>query len=260
MISSCEGQRGDPKTRPPFPAQKGYLGMPTTVNNVETFCCVARILDNGPGWFAEIGSRGSTGTKLLSVSGDCSSPGVYEVPFGITLNELLTIVGAEDAGAVQVGGAAGRMVSPTEFHRTICYDDLATGGSMMVFGPNRNILKVALKFQDFFVDESCGYCTPCRVGTVLMQRKLEDIIEGRGQIGDLGYLQELGNTVRLTSRCGLGQTAANPVLTTIQAFRPAYEALLRKKSDEPCLPSFDIRAALEDSEGLVGRSSEVFAP
>ncbi|MGD0265440.1 MAG: NAD(P)H-dependent oxidoreductase subunit E [Candidatus Methylomirabilota bacterium] len=259
MISSCEGQRGDPKDRPPFPAQKGYLGMPTTVNNVETFCCVARILDNGPGWFADIGSRGSTGTKLLSVSGDCSSPGVYEVPFGIRLSDLLTMVGAEDAQAVQVGGAAGRMVSPAEFQRTICYDDLATGGSVMVFGPNRNILKVALKFMEFFLEESCGYCTPCRVGTVLMRRKLEEIIEGRGQIGDLEYLQELGSTMILASRCGLGQTAANPVLTTLQAFRPAYEALLRKKTAEPCLASFDIRAALQDAERLAGRSSEIFA-
>lgn len=259
MISSCEGQRGDPKDRPPFPAQKGYLGMPTTVNNVETFCCVARILDNGPGWFADIGSRGSTGTKLLSVSGDCSSPGVYEVPFGIKLSDLLTMVGAEDAQAVQVGGAAGRMVPPGEFQRTICYDDLATGGSVMVFGPNRDILRVALKFMEFFLEESCGYCTPCRVGTVLMRRKLEEIIEGRGETGDLEYLQELGGTMILTSRCGLGQTAANPVLTTLQAFRPAYEALLRKKADEPCLASFDIRAALQDAERLAGRSSEIFA-
>jgi [NiFe] hydrogenase diaphorase moiety large subunit len=259
LISSCEGQRGDPKDRPPFPAQKGYLGTPTTVNNVETFCCAARILDNGPGWFADIGSRGSTGTKLLSVSGDCSSPGVYEVPFGIRLSDLLGMVGAEDAQAVQVGGAAGRMVPPGEFQRTICYDDLATGGSVMVFGPSRNILKVALKFVDFFLEESCGYCTPCRVGTVLMRRKLEEIVEGRGEAGDLEYLQELGGTMILASRCGLGQTAANPVLTTLQAFRPAYEALLRKKTDEPCLASFDIRTALRDSERLVGRSSTLFA-
>ena len=259
LISSCEGLRGDPKDRPPFPAQKGYLGTPTTVNNVETFCCAARILDNGPGWFAEIGSRGSTGTKLLSVSGDCSSPGVYEVPFGIKLSELLGMVGAEDAPAVQMGGPAGRMVSPGEFQRTICYDDLATGGSVMVFGPNRDILKVALTFMEFFLEESCGYCTPCRVGTVLMKQKLEGILGGRGGMGDLEYLQELGSTMKLTSRCGLGQTAANPVLTTIQAFRPAYEALFQARPHEAFLASFDLRAALEDSEGLAGRSSEIFA-
>ena len=259
MISSAEGLRGDPKNRPPFPAQRGYLGMPTTVNNVETFCCVARILDNGPGWFAAMGSRGSTGTKLLSVSGDCSSPGVYEVHFGIKLSDLLQMVGAEDPRAVQMGGPSGRMVPPADFNRTICYDDLATGGSVMVFGANRNIVKAALKFLDFFVEESCGYCTPCRVGCVLMQKKLEEIIEGRGQIGDLEYLQELGSNMKLTSRCGLGQTAANPVLTTIQAFRPAYEALFQARPHEAFLASFDLRAALEDSEGLAGRSSEIFA-
>jgi [NiFe] hydrogenase diaphorase moiety large subunit len=259
LISSCEGLRGDPKDRPPFPAQKGYLGMPTTVNNVETFCCVARILDSGPGWFADIGSRGSTGTKLLSVSGDCSSPGVYEVPFGLKLSDLLTMVGAEDARAVQMGGPSGRMVAPAKFQRTICNDDLATGGSVMVFGPNRNLIRVALKFMEFFLDESCGYCTPCRVGTLLMKQKLKGILEGRGAIRDLEYLQELGDTLKLTSRCGLGQTAANPILTTIQAFRPAYEALLRKRPHEACLPSFDIRAALQESERLAGRSSEIFA-
>jgi [NiFe] hydrogenase diaphorase moiety large subunit len=150
------------------------------------------------------------------------------------------------------------MVAPADFGRTICYDDLATGGSVMVFGANRNLVKVALKFLDFFVEESCGYCTPCRVGCVLMQRKLEEIIEGRGQIGDLEYLQELGSTMKLTSRCGLGQTAANPVLSSIQAFRPAYEALFRKRPEEPFLPSFDIRAALGESEGLTGRPSAIF--
>ena len=258
LISSAEGLRGDPKTRPPFPAQRGYLGMPTTVNNVETFCCVARILDNGPGWFAAMGSRGSTGTKLLSVSGDCSSPGVYEVPFGIKLGDLLQMIGGEDARAVQMGGPSGRMVGPGEFHRTVCYDDLATGGSVMVFGPNRNILWVVQKFLEFYVEESCGYCTPCRVGTTLLKQKLEEILAGRGQVGDLEYLQELGTTMKLVSRCGLGQTAANPVLTTIQAFRPAYEALFRARPHEPCLPSFDIGAALEESERLTGRRSEIF--
>jgi [NiFe] hydrogenase diaphorase moiety large subunit len=258
LISSCEGQRGDPKDRPPFPAQKGYLGMPTTVNNVETFCCAARTLDNGPGWFAEIGSRGSTGTKLLSVSGDCSGPGVYEVPFGLKLSELLTMVGAEDALAVQMGGASGRLASRADFERTICFDDLATGGSVMVFGPQRHVPWIVLKFLDFFVEETCGYCTPCRVGAVLMKQKLEDIIHGRGQAGDLEYLEELGAVMRATSRCGLGQTVPTPVVSSIQAFRPTYEALLRKKADEPLLPSFDIQAALRESERLAGRASTVF--
>jgi len=150
------------------------------------------------------------------------------------------------------------MVSWAEFERIICYDDLATGGSVMTFGPNRNILKIAHKFLDFFVDESCGYCTPCRVGNVLLRRKLGDLLEGRGQPGDVEYLEELASTMKATSRCGLGQTSANPVLTTIQAFRPVYQVLLRTRPDEPLLPSFDIRSALHESEKLAGRLSTVF--
>jgi len=258
MISSAEGRRGDPKNRPPFPAQKGYLGMPTCVNNVETFCCVARILDNGPGWFAEIGSKGSTGTKLLSVSGDCSGPGVYEVPFGITLREFLSMAGGEDALAVQIGGPSGRLVSRAEFDRTICFDDLATGGSVMVFSPSRDVLTVVHKFLEFFAEESCGYCTPCRVGCALMMQKIEDIRRGQGQVGDTDYLEELGQTMKLTSRCGLGQTAANPVLSSLQGFRPTYESHFKVTPREPMLPSFDIRSALKESEKLTGRSSTVF--
>ena len=172
LISSCEGLRGDPKNRPPFPAQKGYLGYPTSVNNVETLCCVARILEKGAAWFTQMGSTGSSGTKLLSISGDCLSPGVYEVPFGISLREVLRLVGALDAVAVQVGGASGQMVGADEYDRTLCYDDLPTGGSIMVFGERRDPLEVVHAFMEFFVDESCGYCTPCRVGNVLLQKGL----------------------------------------------------------------------------------------
>jgi [NiFe] hydrogenase diaphorase moiety large subunit len=259
MISSCEGARGDPKNRPPFPAQKGYLGCPTTVNNVETFCCVARILDNGPGWFAQMGSQGSAGTKLLSVSGDCQRPGIYEVPFGITLAELLKLAGAANAVAVQVGGPSGRLVGPDRYGRKICYDDLATGGSIMVFGPGRNVLEIAERFMDFFVEESCGYCTPCRVGCVLMKNKLADIRHGRGTPADLDYLRELAATMKLTSRCGLGQTAGNPVASTLENFRPAYEAALGAAvKPKAFLPTFDIRAATGVARELVGRESAIF--
>ncbi len=257
LISSCEGLRGDPKNRPPFPARKGYLGMPTTVNNVETFCCVARILEKGPGWFAQFGSKGSPGTKLLSVAGDCMSPGVYELPFGIQLREVLRLAGAADAIAVQVGGPSGQMVAPGEFHRTICYDDLATGGSIMVFGPDRHVLAVAAEFMDFFIEESCGYCTPCRVGNVLLKQRLEQIIQGKGEPADLDYLQQLGETVKTTSRCGLGQTSPNPILSTLKNFRPAYEALVTEQ-EEAFQPSFDVQAALSESREITGRRSVLF--
>jgi [NiFe] hydrogenase diaphorase moiety large subunit len=257
LISSCEGWRGDPKTRPPFPAQKGFRGLPTTVNNVETFCCVPRILQQGPGWFAEMGSKGSPGTKLLSISGDCSRPGVYEVPFGIPLNEMLELCGAADATAVQVGGPSGQMVGRDAFEKTICYDDLATGGSVMVFNENRDVLHVAQKFMEFFIEESCGYCTPCRVGNVLLKERLDTLIEGKGEPDDLDYLKSLGETVTFASRCGLGQTSARPVLSTLEHFRPAYEAKVQEPQ-EGLRPSFDIQAALSTAESIAGRGSTHF--
>ncbi len=257
LISSCEGLRGDPKNRPPFPAQKGYLGFPTSVNNVETFCCVARILDQGAGWFSQIGSKGSTGTKLLSISGDCRRPGVYEVPFGITMNEVLEMAGGNGAAAVQVGGPSGSLIGPDDFGRTICYDDLATGGALMIFGANRNVLEVAAYFMDFFIEESCGYCTPCRVGNVLIKERLEKIMEGKGEPSDLTYLEELGAVVKSTSRCGLGQTSPNPVLSTLKNFRSAYDALV--KEDQPFQPTFDIQKALGEAKTIAGRPSMHFA-
>ena len=257
LISSCEGLRGDPKNRPPFPAQKGYQASPTTVNNVETFCCVARILENGAGWFARMGSAGSPGTKLLSISGDCSKAGVYEVPFGIKLSEVLSLCGARDAKAVQVGGPSGQMVGPDQFGRTICYDDLATGGSVMVFSQKRDILKPVRKFLEFFIEESCGYCTPCRVGNVLLKERLDKIMAGKGEPEDIEYLEKLGETIKAGSRCGLGQTSANPVLTSLKSFRVAYEGLLKKRKGGR-RRAFDIQAALASAKALARRESSHF--
>ena len=257
LISSCEGLRGDPKTRPPFPAQKGYLDCPSVVNNVETFCCVTKILEQGPATFSGYGSAGSSGTKLLSISGDCTTPGIYEVVFGITLGEVLKRAGAEDAIAVQVGGPSGQIVGPKDYGRKICFDDLATGGSIMTFGPKRDVLKTAHCFMEFFIDESCGYCTPCRVGNVLLKERLEKIMQGRGEPDDLDYLQQLGMTVKTASRCGLGQTSANPILTTLANFRPQYEALVKADKDG-FKRSFDVKAALRDAEQAAGHTSVVY--
>ncbi|MFP4562469.1 MAG: NAD(P)H-dependent oxidoreductase subunit E [Spirochaetia bacterium] len=257
LISSCEGFRGDPKNRPPFPAQKGYLGHPTVVNNVETFCAVVRVLDMGAGWFAELGSKGSAGTKVLSISGDCTRPGVYEYPFGIGVKELLKDVGAEDAEALQIGGPSGRMIGKEDFDKTICYDDLATGGSVAVFGPDRDILEVVDYYMDFFIDESCGYCAPCRAGNVLLKRYLNKIMEGKGEAGDLEILKTLGTTVKTLSRCGLGQTSPNPILTSLEKFRPLYESKLTESS-EGFQPAFDIHEALKDSKRIAGRESVIY--
>jgi [NiFe] hydrogenase diaphorase moiety large subunit len=252
LISSSEGLRGEPKNRPPFPAQSGYLSCPTTVNNVETLCGVARIMDRGPAWFNSLGSQSSAGTKLLSVSGDCLRPGVYEVPLGIRVEEVLKLAGAENVLAVQVGGASGRMIGQRDFNRAVCYDDLATGGAVMIFNQSRDLLEIVQGFVDFFVEESCGYCTPCRVGTVLMQKLLHQIRTGRGTAEDLSRLRRLAETVKLTSRCGLGQTAGNPILTTCDRFRAWYEKQI------PAAPKgdlFDLTSSVAESSRLVGREA-----
>ena len=257
LISSLEGKRGDPKTRPPFPAQEGYLGKPTSVNNVETLCCVARILEMGSGWFASMGTPASTGTKLLSISGDCSRHGIYEVPFGISLREVLELSYADEPFAVQVGGPSGQMVGVDAFDRKICFDDLATGGALMVLGAGRDVVEVAAEYLRFFVHESCGYCTPCRVGNVLLLERLEKILAGNGEPADLEYLEELARSVKTASRCGLGQTSPNPVLSTLENFRGEYEKRLTEPVDGR-LAGFDIHAALAPARELTGRASVHF--
>ena len=257
LIASLEGLRGDPKTRPPFPAQEGYLGKPTSVNNVETLCCVARILEMGSGWFSSMGTPASTGTKLLSISGDCSRHGIYEVPFGVSLREVLELCYADEPFAVQIGGPSGQMVGAEAFDRTICFDDLATGGALMILGAGRDVVEVAAEHLRFFVRESCGYCTPCRVGNVLLLERLEKILAGNGEAADLDYLEELGRSVKTTSRCGLGQASPNPVLSTLENFRGEYEKRLTEPVDGQ-LASFDIHQALGPAKELTGRDSVHF--
>lgn len=247
LLSSCEGRRGDPRNRPPFPAHSGYLGRPTAVNNVETLACVTRILEAGPATFSEHGSKQSAGTKLLSISGDVGRPGVYEVPFGIKVGDVLAQCEGRDAIAIQIGGPSGRRIDPAAFERTICYDDIATGGAFVVFGPGRDPIEIALRYMEFFEDESCGYCTPCRVGNVLLRRGLERVIAGRAEPDDLVRFEQLARTMKATSRCGLGQTSSNPVLTTLKSFRPLYDALV-KAHPQRFRASFDLAAASVEAE------------
>jgi len=254
LISSCEGMRGDPKNRPPFPAQKGYLGHPTVVNNVETLCCVTKILEEGAGTFSEYGSKQSGGTKLLSISGDCMRPGIYEVPFGVTLREVLEQAGGDEAIAVQVGGASGQMIGPDQFGRIICFDDLATGGAIVVFGPDRNILEIVHAYMEFFVEESCGYCTPCRVGNVLLLELLERVMSGRGDQSDIEQMEQIGATMKATSRCGLGQTSFNPIITSLKNIRPFYDVLIKEDPDG-FKRSFDLKEAVRHTERIIGRES-----
>jgi len=253
LIESLEGKRGAPRDRPPYPVQKGYRNEPTAVNNVETLCCAARVLEKGGEWFTNFGTLESTGTKLLSVSGDCKHPGVYEVEYGITVDQLLALVGGEDAQAVQVGGPSGQCLAARDYGRKISFEDIPTGGSIIVFGPKRDLLEQVLNFAEFFAEESCGWCVPCRVGTTLLKMKLEKILDGKGTASDLEELNKLGNTVKTMSRCGLGQTAANPILTTLQNFPALYKQRITEKE---FIPHFDIESAFSDYCEVTGRKFE----
>jgi [NiFe] hydrogenase diaphorase moiety large subunit len=254
LISSCEGLRGDPKNRPPFPAEKGYLGCPTIVNNVETFSAVSRILEKGAAWFAGMGSERTTGTKLLSICGDCRKPGVYEVPFGISARELLDLAEADNPGAMLIGGPCRQMIGPERFSGRICYDDLATGGAILIFNRARNKLEIAEHYLDFFIHESCGHCTPCRVGLVLLKKAVHKVVSGAGEPADLDYMRRLSYVISQTSRCGLGQAAPNPVLGALENFRTLYTDLVSDRK-RGLLSTFDLSKAVVDSELSVGRLS-----
>jgi [NiFe] hydrogenase diaphorase moiety large subunit len=189
LISSCEGLPGEPKTRPPYPATRGYLGYPTIVNNVETFCHAARILDRGPEWFFSMGVERSHGTKLFSVSGDCLNPGPLRACPTVTRCGASGHGGREDAAAVLVGGPSGTMIARDTFHRRSTFDDLATGGAIIVFNGDRNILEIVEYYMSFFVHESCGYCTPCRVGNVFLQKAVAKFRKGLANPEDIDYLR-----------------------------------------------------------------------
>ena len=229
LIESAEGKRGEPRDRPPFPVEKGYLGQPTIVNNVETLCAIVKVINHGGEWYKKFGTVESTGTKLLSVSGDCRYPGVYEVEWGFSVTDILEMVGAEHVQAVQVGGPSGSCIGPSEFERILGYEDLSTGGSLIVISNRRDILKdIVLNFMDFFIEESCGSCTPCRTLPVIMKDKLIKIIEGKGVMMDLMDIERWSRIMK-ANRCGLGHTSLNPILSTLKNFRHLYLDRIQKE-------------------------------
>ncbi len=256
LISSCEGLPGVPKNRPPFPPQQGYLGCPTIVNNVETLCCVSRILLEGAAWFASMGSPRTTGTKVLSICGDCRKPGVYEVPFGISARELIEMSEAENTGTMLIGGPCRQMIGSERFGGRICYDDLATGGAILIFNRARNKLEIAEHYLDFFIEESCGHCTPCRVGLILLKKAVHKVIEGAGEPSDLAEMRDLSNFIIRMSRCGLGQAAPNPVLGALEIFGDLSAGFVAERKPG-LLPEFDLSKAVIDAEMRVGRQSKI---
>ncbi|MFA7420321.1 MAG: NADH-ubiquinone oxidoreductase-F iron-sulfur binding region domain-containing protein [Melioribacteraceae bacterium] len=219
LIESLEGNRGEARNRPPYPVNTGFMGKPTTVNNVETFAAVSHIVLKGGVWYCKHGTDKSTGSKLFSVSGDCEKPGVYELPWGTKISELLELVGAKNTKAVQVGGASGFCIPKTQFDRALGYEDAATGGSIMIFNESRNMLHVLKNFMEFFVEESCGQCTPCRIGNVKLLEGVEMIEKNEYTFGYMTKLKELGKTMQVASKCGLGQSSPNSFLSILENFK-----------------------------------------
>lgn len=251
LIESLEGKRGIPRNRPPYPVVEGYLNQPTVVNNVETFFAAAKVALTGGADFAALGTEESKGTKLLSISGDCQRAGIYEFPFGTSIKQILKecVADAEIMG-VQVGGPSGTFIANDEFERTIAFEDLSTGGSFIIFNSTRYALDIAKNFTHFFAHESCGFCTPCRVGTALLKKQFDKIVDGHGSSGDTQALEELCDLVTEYSHCGLGQTAANPIIHTLKRFPKVYQEHLKDISYEP---GFDLDASLATARELTQR-------
>ena len=250
LVNSLEGKPGRPRVRPPSMVQVGYLGKPTVVDNVETLAHATEIAIEGGTSFAKRGTRTSTGTKLVSISGDCDRPGIYEYQFGVTVGQVLEDCGARSVTAVQVGGASGVCLTPDEFSRRIAFEDVSTAGAFMVFGPERDMFEVARNFAHFFAHESCGFCTPCRVGTAIQRNILEKVAEGRGSRYEVNDLMRLVDFMKRTSHCGLGETAGNAVRDTLNKFRPAFE---RRLTPRHFAPAIDLEAALEPARLVTAR-------
>jgi [NiFe] hydrogenase diaphorase moiety large subunit len=227
LIESLEGHRGEPRNRPPYPIDTGLNLNPSIVNNVETFCWAACIFAKGADWFKAAGTEKSSGYKLLSISGDVPNPGVYEIPFGTSIREILNLTGCKcekttpctGIKAVQVGGASGICIPAKDFDRKIAFEDVSTGGSVIVFGSERDMLKVAENFLEFFVEESCGQCTPCRDGNPVLLKGVKELIKGKCSTAHLKDLCSLGETMQLASKCGLGQSSPNAFLSIVEHFK-----------------------------------------
>ena len=235
LISSMQGSRGEPTIKPPFPAQSGYLGKPTNVNNVETFANIPPIILKGWEWFNSIGSEKSKGTKVFALAGKINNVGLIEVPMGTTLREVIFEIGGgikdgKRFKAVQTGGPSGGCLTEEHLDTPIDYEHLTAAGSMMgsggmiVMDEDDCMVSVAKFYLEFTVEESCGKCSPCRIGNKRMHETLEKICQGKGTLEDLEYLENLGKVIKDTALCGLGQTSPNPVLSTMQYFKDEYRA------------------------------------
>jgi [NiFe] hydrogenase diaphorase moiety large subunit len=250
LLESLEGRRGIPRNRPPYPVTHGYKQKPTLVNNVETLAAAALVARHGASFLRAVGTPSSAGTKILSVSGDVARPGIYEYPFGVSVRSVLEAAGAERTLAVQVGGPSGVLLSASELQRRIAFEDVPSAGAFMVFDETRNMLRVVENLSRFFAHESCGFCTPCRVGTTLNAQMMQRIASGKGSRRDVKDLAKVSQLMKAASHCGLGTTAANPVLDALAKFRPAFDNHLRSRE---FMPTFDLDEALAPAREVTAR-------
>lgn len=243
LINSCEGKRGEPNFKPPYPAEEGYWGCPTCVNNVETFANISPIILKGSSWFASIGTEKSKGTKVFALVGKVKNVGLVEVPMGTTLREIIFQIGGgipngHKFKAVQTGGPSGGVIPEKHLDIPLDYDNLLSIGSMMgsggmiIMDETDNMVNIAKFYLEFTMDESCGRCTPCRIGTKRLYEKLNLITRRKGTMADLDAIKQLAYMVKGSSLCGLGQTAPSPVISTMKYFWDEYLALI-KDIDHP---------------------------
>jgi len=229
LMESIEGKRGEARYRPPFPTIAGLRGQPTTINNVETLMNIPQIILNGAGWFNQMGTERSKGTKVFSVSGDVGKPGVYELVLGSPLKELVEdLASARNIKMIQVGGATGRIIPYGMINTPLAFENILGAGAVIVFDNSRDVIDIVYRTMEFLAEESCGKCTPCRQGTEVMVEILEKFYRGEGVRKDIKVLESLSDVMMLSSLCGLGQAAPFAVTDSLQHFGDAYEERIKE--------------------------------
>ena len=279
LISSMEGKRGEPSTKEYFPVEKGLYGKPTIINNVETLCAVPRILNMSLDSYLKIGTEATKGTKLLSVSGDCKKPGIYEIEWGMKLRQFLKLIQAENPYMILFNGYAGECLSEADFDREISGENLLaeqvqfkwedpieyarkmsaiglrSGGSFMVFNSNRDLMPIFKNISDFFVSESCGICAPCRTGNFLLTKKLKKIMLCHAEKSDLEDLEKWSTIIKQSSRCGLGKTSTNCLLSAMLKFPQEFNKCILAKSDFN--KSFDLKKVTREYDTIINEIEKV---
>lgn len=273
MIQSMEGKRGEPTIKEFFPVERGYLGKPTLVNNVETLCAVPRILEMGVEKWLKIGTEITPGTKLISVSGDCDKPGIYEIEWGMKLKDFLSLIGAQNPNFILFNGYSGECLSKDDFEREISGENLLaeqirfnpddpieyskkisavgirSGGSFMTFSKDRDLLQILKNVNRFFVEESCGICVPCRTGNFLLKKKLKKFLLGNAEQKDLDDIKEWSKIIKLASRCGLGQTSSTALLCAMKKFPEVFQDKITENTNYS--KSFDLNKAVKDYDEII---------